>query len=324
MKVQNVNLQTTNNFSTKSKFKGYKLDHYISLFDDYLENQKSLSAAYRHFVCSIARLFLQFRFGSRAINMSRINVNDIRSFIYQYAQHDSPYRTRNMASAFRSFLRFLKFKDMVDVDFSAIIPPVAIWKMDRIPDFLSEQEVKVLLKHCDTSTKIGLRDYTILRMLLSLGLRASEVANLTLDDFDWNNGELIVKGKGSKISRLPLAQDFGDDLVAYLLKGRPSCSSRNIFISANQPYHSIRGHTISSIVGTALKRAGLKKKGKAHLLRHTLATMLLNKGATLQQIGEVLRHRSIDTTAIYAKVDFNKLRSLALPWPGNLTFGGKL
>lgn len=321
MKKRNVNSKTK---KTISEHKEPELDYYITLFDDYLKNQKGLSTRYRDYVCNIARLFLRYRFGSRVIQPDHIKLNDITSFIYQYARNESPYRTRNMASAFRSFLRFLKFKDIVNVDFSTIIPAVAVWKMDRIPSFLSGQEVKTLLKCCDQNTLIGLRDYTILRVLLDLGLRAFEVANLTLDDFDWSSGEILIKGKGSKISRLPLAQDLGDVLIAYLLQGRPSCLSRNFFISTRQPFIGLRSQSISNIVGEALERASLKKKGKAHLLRHTLAIKLINKGASLQEIGEVLRHQSIDTTAIYAKVDFNKLRSLALPWPGNLHFGGTL
>ena len=212
---------------------------------------------------------------------------------------------------------------MTAVDLSTIVFPVAIWKLDRIPEFLSRQEVAALLKHCDKGTPVGLRDYTILRLILRLGLRASEVANLTLDDFDWINSELIIKGKGSKISRLPLMQNLGDELVAYLRKGRPSCSLRNVFISDQAPFQELKGPSITKIVETALKRAGLKKRAKAHLLRHTLATMLLNKGASLQEIGGILRHESINTTAIYAKADFKRLYSLALPWPGNLRFGGE-
>ena len=153
-------------------------------------------------------------------------------------------------------------------------------------------------------------------------MRACEIANLTLEDFDWVNGELIVKGKGSRINRMPLTQDLGDDLVAYLINGRPRCSSRILFISAYPPYHGLLPRAISQIVARAFKRASLNKKGKAHLFRHSLATHLLNKGATLQQVGDVLRHQSINTTAIYAKVDFNRLRQLTQAWPGNLNFGG--
>jgi site-specific recombinase XerD len=299
-------------------------DHYINLYNDYLENQKCLSRLYRHHLCRIAQLFLHACFGSKSIDTKLIAPNDIKHFVYQYASHISPKTAQGVASALRCFLRFLKFKNLVINDFSAAIPSIARWNGDRIPAYLSDQEVTDLLQHCDKTTSAGLMDYTIICLLLGLGLRASEVAKLTLDDIDWSNGEIIVKGKGSTNSRLPLTQELGDDLVLYLRNGRPSTSSRFFFISLQPPYAGLKSLSITNIIRKAFKRAGLKKRGKAHLLRHTFATRLLGNGATLQEIGMLLRHKSIDTTAIYAKVDFNKLRSLALPWPGDLNCGGAL
>ena len=296
----------------------------IILFDAYLKNQRGLSENYRKQSCNIGRLFLKTRFESGAIHLNQIKANDIMSFVYHYARSGSPSRTQHMASSLRSFLQFLKFKNFVVINFTGVVPSVAMWKQDRIPNFLTEQEVKILLKHCEIDSSIGLRDYTILRLLLSLGLRACEVAHLMLSDFDWTNGELIICGKGSKVSRLPIMEDLGNDLVRYLLQGRPSCSSKNLFVSVIQPFQGLTSRSITHIVKVALERAGLRKRGAAHLLRHTLATQLLNKGASLQEVGQVLRHQSIDTTAIYAKVDFNRLRTLALSWPGKLKFGGSL
>lgn len=210
------------------------------------------------------------------------------------------------------------------MDYSGIVPHAPVWRMERIPDFLSDDEIVKIQRVCDKKTSVGLRDYTILRVLGGLGLRASEIARLMLEDFDWTNGELIVHGKGLRISKMPLTQALGDVIVTYLLNGRPHCSSRSLFISAYPPFHGLISRSVSQIVARIFIRAGLKKKGKAHLLRHSFATKLINKGATLQQVGDVLRHQSIDTTAIYAKVDFKRLRPLALPWPGNLDFGGVL
>lgn len=306
------------------KDKETKLESYISLFNEYLKNQRGLLAPYRIQVCRAARLFLQFTYKSKNLNLSCIQIRSITSFINAYAKHELPYRTQKMATFLRSFLHFLKFKGLVSFDFSVVVPSVAVWRQDRIPEFLTEQEIKKLLKYCDKRTSTGLRDYTILRLILSLGLRPCEVSALTLEDFDWNTGVIIIHGKGPKISNLPLTQDLGDDLVAYLLEGRPHCLLRNFFISVKEPYCSLKASDIGYIVWLALKRAGLKTKGRANMLRHTLATSLLNKGASLQEVGEVLRHQSINTTTIYAKVDFNKLRSLALPWPGNLKFGGSV
>jgi site-specific recombinase XerD len=157
-----------------------------------------------------------------------------------------------------------------------------------------------------------------------LGLRAFEVANLTLDDFLWNTGELSINGKGSRLSVMPLSQDLGDDLVNYLHKGRPFCDSISLFVS--NKLKPLTSNAISSMVARTLKKVGLyRKKGMAaHILRHSLATHLLQKGATMQQISEVLRHHNIDNTQIYAKVDFKRLRSLAPPWPKTWDQGGSI
>jgi integrase/recombinase XerD len=221
----------------------------------------------------------------------------------------------------RTLLKFLCLKNFISSDLSAAIPRIAVWRLDGIPDYLTKKELKTILNHCDRKTLKGLRDYTIIRILSSLGLRAFEVAQLTLEDIDWENGEITIKGKGLRISRLPLMQDIGEDIVAYLMHGRPSCASRSLFLSVVQPFDGLKSRTISTIVGHAFRRANIHKKGKAHLLRHSLARFLLNAGASLQEVGDILRHKSINTTAIYAKVDFNRLKSLALPWP-NINLGG--
>ena len=162
-------------------------------------------------------------------------------------------------------------------------------------------------------------------LLARLGLRASEIVALTLDDIDWEHGELTICGKGARQSLFPLPMDVGEALVAYLKNGRPSCATRKLFICARPPVKPLKSSpTVSSIVCRCLKKAGLNppKKG-AHLLRHTLATECLRRGATLPEIGEILRHRQIDTTAIYAKVDFTRLETIARPWPDPCFLGGE-
>ncbi len=326
MKKQKTRSQIKkNNSALKSTNKAIKIEDYITTFDKHLKIQKGLVTSSRENACRVGRLFLDFTSKSRDLHLSKIKSIDIINFINEYAKNKSLHYIQNEASRLRSFLRFLKFKGWVAVDFSHVVPTVAVWGKDRIPDCLTEQEVKKLLKSCDKSTPIGLRDYTILRLLLGLGLRSFEASNLTLENFDWDSGIVTVRGKGSRISQLPLPQDLGDDLAIYLLKGRPRTSSRSFFVSVYSPFQGLYSPSIGRIVETALKRVGLKKKGRrAHLLRHTFAQLLLNKGASLQEVGDILRHQSINTTTIYAKVDFKKLRSLALSWPGNLNFGGAL
>lgn len=320
MKKRNCGLRI-NKFDATQRKKMITADHYFNLYDDYLENQKCISLRYRQHLCRIATLFVYACFGKKSIDLKLIKPKHLKEFIYEYASSVSPATVRNVSYALRSFLRFLKLKNLINNDFSAAIPPIASWKGDQIPSYLTSKEVLDVLHHCDKTTSAGLIEYTIIRLILSLGLRASEVAKLTLDDFDWIKGEIFIKGKNSANSRLPLTQELGNDLVVYLRKGRPSTSSRFFFVSFQPPYNGLKSISVTRIVGKVFKRAGLNKKGKAHLLRHTFATRLLGNGASLEEIRRLLRHKSIDTTAIYAKVDFNRLRSITLPWPGNLNFG---
>jgi site-specific recombinase XerD len=178
--------------------------------------------------------------------------------------------------------------------------------------------VEKLLINCDRNTGIGRRDYAVLCLLARLGLRAGEVANMTLDDIDWEAGVVTIHGKGGRIDQLPIPHDVGEALVAYLLQGRPTCQTRRIFVRAQAP---LQGFTDSSAIGDivcrALARARLNPVLKgAHLLRHSLATNLLLQGASLAEIGEILGHLRASTTEIYAKVDVVALRALAKPWPG--------
>lgn len=304
-------------------YKTVSIEKCIKAFDTYLHYERDLTAPYRYFCCRIARLFLQSRYGSLPICVSLLKPHDITSFVLSYSNKESPKRTQRMTSVIRSFLRFLTLQYGA-IDFTSLVPAVAVWSQDQIPAYLTEAEIKKLMNHCDRTTRKGLQDYTILRLLYSLGLRASEVASLTLDDIHWDTGELTIHGKGSRLSRMPLSQDLGDDLVNYLRQGRPLCDSISLFVSSQ--LKAMTRNIISTMVSRALKNAGLyhKKGMAAHLLRHSLATHLLQRGATMQQISEVLRHQSIDTTQIYAKVDFKRLRSLAPPWPQTWNPGGTI
>src|ERR1700722_4431757 len=248
MKKQKTRFQITKSDSLRMpRNKEFKMESYITLFDEYLQNQRGLAASSRHSACRVGRLFLHFTFKSKALHLSQIKNIDITSFISEYAQGKSPHYVQHIVYCFRSFLRFLKFKGLVPLDFSSVVPSIAIWGKDRIPDFLTEKEVKKLLKGCDTSTAIGLRDYAVIRLLLGLGLRAFEVSRLTLEDFDWDNGIVVIHGKGSKVSCLPLSQDLGDVLATYLFKRRPMTSSRSFFVSINKPFHQLKSQEISRI-----------------------------------------------------------------------------
>ncbi|MCA1699269.1 MAG: tyrosine-type recombinase/integrase, partial [Actinobacteria bacterium] len=185
-----------------------------------------------------------------------------------------------------------------------------------LPRGLGAGQVRLLLDSCDRSTPVGRRDYSILLLLSRLGLRCGEVAALGLDDVDWRTSELVVRGKGARIDRLPLPCDVGAALADYLRHGRPRGFGRAVFLNACAPLARVSRGTVSDVVVRACKRAGVPPVG-AHRLRHTVASELLSRGAGLAEIGQVLRHQDFRTTALYAKVDRQALSRLALPWPGS-------
>jgi site-specific recombinase XerD len=225
-----------------------------------------------------------------------------------------------MVTALRSFLRFIYQQGQTATDLSMCVPTVANWDLSELPKFLKPEEVDRLLQSCDKSSFIGQRDYAVLLLLARLGLRAGEVVHMVLEDIDWEAGELIIRGKSARQDRLPLLQDVGEALATYLCHGRPHCSSRRVFIRQLAPHKGFSSSTaIGDIIRRAFARAGLQRTHKgAHLLRHSLATQMLNQGASLNEIGEILRHQQPHTTEIYAKVNWVALRDLAQPWPGGL------
>ena len=223
-----------------------------------------------------------------------------------------------MLTALRAFFRFLRLRGETTVDLASSVLSVADWRRARVPQWIPAAQVKQILRHCDQQTVVGQRDYTIVLLLARLGLRAGEVVGMTLDDIDWDAGDLVVRGKGGRQERMPLPRDVGKALATYVRHGRPACASRRVFICAKAPRQGFTSSVaVCTIVRRALMRAGLHPPSQgAHLLRHSLATEMLRRGASLAEIGEILRHRHPDTTAIYAKVDFKALRAIAPPWPG--------
>jgi site-specific recombinase XerD len=202
-------------------------------------------------------------------------------------------------------------------DLSLAVPTVRQWRLASVPRHLSALDVERLLHSCDRSSATGRRDHAILLLLARLGVRASEVLALEIEDLHWRSGEVIIRGKGLVRDRLPLFPEVGKAIALYLKKDRPPASSRRVFLCRRAPHRGL-GHpsTVSTIVARALARAGLASATRgAHLLRHSLATAMVRRGASLAEIGQVLRHRSPNTTEIYAKLDFEALRDVAMPWP---------
>ena len=294
----------------------------LGSYQQYLVEDQGLS--YSAIITYVNRVhqFLLDVFRSKPLNFASLRTKDITEFIRNSTTKYSPKSIALMVSSLRSFFRFLLQLGKISVDLAACVPTVANRKHTHIPQYLTSQELEQLLTHSRGQTALELRNYAILLLLSRLGFRACEVVRLTLDDFDWEPGEIIVRGKG-KETRFPLPVDVGQALVAYLKQGRPTCSIRRFFISSKAPRKPLTTVAVSTIVSTRLQKAGLStpKKG-AHLLRHTLATECLRKGASLSEIGQILRHQHIDTTAIYAKVDFERLRTIVQPWPDTSFSGG--
>ena len=265
----------------------------------------------------IVRRFLSERFGNKAVRLEELRPRDLHRFILRQVPRGSRNYAKLMVTALRSFLRFLFQRGAIKTDLLTAVLGVANWRLSHLPKSLPPDQVERLLRCCDRSTASGQRDYAILLLLARLGLRGGEVLAMTLDDPDWERGEIVVRGKGQRLERLPLPKDVGSALAHYLRHVRPACSTRNLFIRLKAPRHGLRLSAICCVIRRALKRAGLNPDFKgAHLLRHSLATNMLRRGASLGEIGQLLRHAQPTTTQIYAKVDIDALRRIALPWMG--------
>jgi site-specific recombinase XerD len=287
-------------------------------FAEYLAQERGLKRVSIDHYLSVARRFLSDQFGAGPIVFKRLHPHDIVRFILRSTETVSAKRAQNIVCSLRSFFRFLYQRGETANDLSPSALTVANWRLSELPKFLEPEQVECLLKSCNQETLIGQRDYAILLLLARLGLRAGEVVHMTLDDIDWEAGELILHGKSRRQESLPIPQDVGEALVRYLSHGRPRCSSRRVFIRINAPLKGFSSSAaICNVVRRALVRTELNPAFKgSHLLRHSLATRMLRGGASLSEIGDILRHQRVNTTQIYAKVDLAALKALAPPWPG--------
>jgi len=296
------------------------VQHVKEEFRRYLQDERGLAQATIRYYVDTAEQFLASLYGDGEVHLGRLQAADVIAFVQREAKRVRANRARMVTIALRSFLQYLRHRGLIAVDLRASVPAVANWSMASIPKTLSPDEVKRLLDQCDRSTGQGRRDYAILLLLARLGLRRGEIAELTLDDLSWESGEIRIRGPAGRCDRLPLPHQIGEALAAYLQHGRPVCKSRHVFIRAHAPRRELASATgLRSMVCRTLERAGLNPPMRGtHLLRHSLATQMLKDGASLAEIGEILRHRQQQTTTIYAKVDLASLRTLALPWPGGL------
>ena len=288
-------------------------------FDHYLERERGVTFSTRAHYGTFACRLLTERFGTNPVEWSCLTADDVSAFVRRHAARFQTKTSQLMTTALRVFLRFARQRGYVTTDLASAVPSVAQWSLSTVPRSITPDQVQRVLAACDTQTALGRRDLAILLLLSRLGLRGGEVAALTLDDIDWAAGRLTIHGKGRRISQFPLPTDVGTALADYLQHDRPSGTScRRVFMRGPAPAVGFKGQcAVGDVARRALRRAGIASARKgAHLFRHSLATQMLRHGASLAEIGELLRHRSPRTTAIYAKVDLVALRTLAVAWPG--------
>ncbi len=287
-------------------------------FQRYLLQERGLSPLTLLNYVPVVEQFLSDRFHNRAPNFALLRAPHVTEFVLRQARRLNPVRARLMVTALRSFFRYLRHRGAIATDLAGCVPTVPNWSLSTLPRFLPAATVERILECCDRKTSVGRRNHAILLLLARLGVRAGEVVGLSLDDIDWSTGQITIRGKGGKSAPLPLAADVGTALAAYVRHDRPRSATRRVFLRHRAPLVGLgNSSTISSLVRRALKHAGVESAHTgAHVLRHSLATSLLRQGGSLDEIGELLRHQSPDTTAIYAKVDVTALHTLALPWPG--------
>ena len=290
------------------------VERLLAEYRDYLTRERGLV---EHTICNherVARAFLADREEPDGVALEDLSAADVSAFLARECPRRSVAGARDLIKGLRSLLRYLHVAGLISAPLQWAVPSVARRPDHSLPRGLEPAAVARLLASCDRRRTVGRRDYAVLLLLARLGLRAGEVAALRLEDVDWRRGDLVVRGKGKRLERLPLPVDVGEALVSYLRR-RPRSDHRQLFLCVRAPRGPVSALAVSGIVHRACERAQLAPVN-AHRLRHTAATDMLRAGASLPEVGQVLRHRQLATTAIYAKVDLRALRELARPWPG--------
>ncbi len=272
-----------------------------------------------NYTASIRALLLG-RFAGTRFTLEQLCAEDITEFVQRSAAGMSSKRAKLMTTALRSFLRYIHFRGFVPRDLTGAVPKVASWRMTSVPRAISAVATEQLLASIDRSADAGMRDYALIVLFARLGLRVSEVMRLELDDIDWTAGSLSYHGKGDQQKQTPLPDEVGKALAEYLEHGRPQCACRCVFLRHKAPVKGFcNPSSIDALIRRRIQRAGVDTPSYgAHQFRHALATRMLHDGASLGEIGDLLDHRSPETTRIYAKVDVDALRTLAAPWPGGV------
>jgi site-specific recombinase XerD len=287
-------------------------------YERYLTTERGLAPVTVSNYVDVLGWFMTERFGNEPLELGTLTVSTITTFVIRHAHTMSPRSAQRVVTALRSICQFLRQRGAIDRDLAAGVPSVSDWRLATIPKYLTPEEVERVLQMCNRQTAVGRRDHAILLLLARLGLRGGEIIALELDDIQWRAGEILVRSsKRLPQERLPLLAEVGEALATYIRRDRQRHTTRRVFLCMRAPRRGFaHPSTVGTIVRRALARAGLSPALKgAHLFRHSLATRMLRRGASLSEIGLVLRHRTVQTTEIYAKVDIAGLRALAQPWP---------
>lgn len=287
----------------------------VEEYRHWLVHERGLAAATVRGYVDAARSFLSHLDRPEGLDLSALTAGEVTAYVVGECRRRHVGSAKVMVTALRSLLRFLSLNGYTAHRLAGAVPAASAMGGGFLPRGLTTEVVAALLASCDSSTAVGKRDLAILTVLSRLGLRAGEVAGLELEDVDWRHGELVVSGKGARRDRLPLPADVGEAVVAYLADGRPRVECRAVFLRVHAPITAMTSSNVSEIVRRACRRAGVPVVG-AHRLRHSAATAMLQGGASLAEVGQVLRQSRAATTAVYAKVDRAALRALAQPWPG--------
>jgi integrase/recombinase XerD len=293
------------------------LEELLSRYRHYLTHDRGLAPLTVLRYLRMARRFLVRRSGQTggANGTHGLDGAEINCYLLECCSRLVIESAKREAADLRSLLRFLYLQGITATDLGLAMPPVAGWRDTRLPTTMSAAEVAALLEGCDRSCPGGLRDFAVLSLLGRLGLRSGEVAALRLGDIDWRAGEILVRGKARRDDRLPLTVEAGEAIAAYLRHGRPPSQCPQVILTSYAPFRGIHPSSITRVVYRACRRAGLAAVG-GHRLRHALATEMLRQGGDLVEISQVLRHRDLATTSVYAKLDRAALRTVARPWPG--------
>lgn len=302
------------------------LDELLVEFGGWLDGQRGLAPVTVHNYCWHVEQFLGWLPPEAQLSVGLLDAGMVTAFMVEFCRDRNVNSAKSMARSVRSFLRFAHATGRTSTSLWGAVPSSSGWHLASLPRSVPTADLEHLLVVAADArrTATGRRDYAILLVLARLGLRRGEVASLKLDDINWRAGDLTVVGKGNRVERLPLPTAPGEAIVAWLVDGRPvDADTRCVFTTVNPPGRPLSPGAIGHVVGSACRSAGIARIG-AHRLRHTLATDMLRAGASLPEVGQVLRHRSARSTAIYAKVDEVALRPLSRPWPGTTPRGARV